>query len=115
MIKNRINNNFCAALLLILPMIGAGAIYMTKRYMWLDELFSYTIVGRPSFREMYAAAGEQIGSVPFYYVVAWLWTAVTGFSELSLRVFSMVGMISGVLLVYYGLRRHYDTIPSFIG
>jgi hypothetical protein len=58
-----------AAVSLIISCIIISA----KKYFWLDELFSYYLVGDHSFRHMMVAFADKFTNVPpLYFILGWL-------------------------------------------
>jgi len=101
--------------LLITALFVAGLILMLRRSMWLDEIFSYVIITRPTFAAMWDSATGFIGTVPLYYIVGWVWTKIVGSNETMLRLLAMFCMSGSLTLIYLRLRRHFELIPVFFG
>jgi hypothetical protein len=91
-------------------------ILSSKRYFWNDELQSYLLFGDHSFRHMMIAFGDKFTNVPpLYFVLGWLWARAFGVTELSLRLFTSVGMSVACVVTWITLRRNYRFWPTVIG
>jgi hypothetical protein len=101
-----------AAVSLIISCIIISA----KKHFWLDELFSYYLVGDHSFRHMMMAFADKFTNVPpLYFILGWLWAWAFGVTELSLRLFSSLGMSIACVITWITLRRNYQFWPTVIG
>lgn len=79
-----------------------------KKYFWFDEMLSYYMLSDPSFRHMMQAFHDQINNTPIlYFQTGWIWNHLFGSSELSLRLFSSVGVCIAFVTVWFTLRRSY--------
>jgi hypothetical protein len=75
---------------------------------WNDEVFSHFFLADPSFSNMWRALQDQINpSPPVYWTLGWLWAAVFGAGEFSLRMFSVVGAAAGSSVLYLALARSF--------
>ena len=87
-----------------------------KKYFWNDELFSWYLLADPSFSHMWKAFSDALNTTPpLYFVVGWAWARIFGASELSLRLFSSLGVSAALVLVWAVLRRVYGSRPAWIG
>ena len=97
-------------------LIASCIIVSSKRYFWIDELFTYLLVGDHSFRHMMIAFGDKFTNVPpLYFVLGWLWARAFGVTELSLRLFTALGMSVACFVTWITLRRNYQSWPTVIG
>ena len=102
--------------LAVVSLIVSCIIISSKRYFWIDELFTYLLVGDDSFRHMMIAFGDKFTNVPpLYFVLGWLWAQAFGVTELSLRLFSALGMSVACVVTWITLRRNYAFWPTVIG
>lgn len=87
-----------------------------KKYYWNDELFSYFMTSEPTFSRMVAAFNDKLNNTPIlYFLLGWSWDKVFGSSELSLRLFTWLGMCAALVLTWKMLRRSYALWPTAIG
>ncbi|MBC6989895.1 glycosyltransferase family 39 protein [Hymenobacter sp. BT491] len=83
-------------------------IISSKKYYWNDELFSYYMTSEPSLGRMLAAFHDKLNNTPLlYFLLGWGWDKLFGSAELSLRLFSSLGMAAALLLTWATLRRTY--------
>lgn len=83
-----------------------------NRRLWCDELLSW-YPANASFGTMLSATTDTINSAPpFYFILAWFWTAITGDSPLALRLFSAVVAAAAICLIFFVLRRAYGKIAA---
>jgi NADH:ubiquinone oxidoreductase subunit 6 (subunit J) len=69
--------------------------------LWLDETVSYALIdGR--FGDIFSRQGWP--GVPIYYDILWLWTKITGTSEIALRISSILAMLGAVYLLFSAAR-----------
>ena len=102
--------------LAVASLIASCIIVSSKRYFWIDELFTYLLVGDHSFRHMMIAFGDKFTNVPpLYFVLGWLWAQAFGVTELSLRLFTALGMSVACFVTWITLRRNYHFWPTVIG
>jgi hypothetical protein len=99
-----------AAVLLVL--LVACLIISPKEMFWNDELYSWYLLSDPSFRNMWQAFGDKINNTPpLYFILGWIWAQVFSASELSLRLFSSLGIGVAFVLIWITLRRYYAFLP----
>jgi hypothetical protein len=102
--------------LAVVSFIVSCVIVSSKRYFWIDELFTYLLIGDRSFRHMLIAFGDKFTNVPpLYFVLGWVWARAFGVTELSLRLFSALGMSVACVVTWITLRRNYEFWPTVIG
>ena len=71
--------------------------------LWSDEIYTKSLINRP-FSEMYAQFKNDLHP-PLYYIGLKLFTDVFGLSALSLRLFSVIGVLSSLLVGYFTGQR----------
>jgi hypothetical protein len=97
-------------------LIVSCIIVSSKRYFWMDEFETYLLVGDQSFRHMMIAFGDKFTNVPpLYFVLGWLWARTFGATELSLRLFTALGISVACVVTWITLRRNYRFWPTVIG
>ncbi|QHT66288.1 hypothetical protein GXP67_06255 [Rhodocytophaga rosea] len=93
---------------LCISLIVACVIYASKTYFWNDELFSYFFLADPSFSHMWAAFHDKLNNTPpLYFMLGWGWSQLFGASELSLKLFSCLGIGIAGIITWVTLRRTY--------
>src|SRR6266478_1995995 len=105
-----------------IPALAVGSLIVScmivssKRYFWMDELQTYLLLGDHSFRHMMIAFGDKFTNVPpLYFILGWLWARAFGVTELSLRLFTTLGMSVACFVTWITLRRNYRFWPTVIG
>jgi hypothetical protein len=87
-----------------------------RKYFWHDELYSWYLLADPSFSSMWEAFNDQLNvSPPLYFVLGWIWARLVGASELSLRLFSSVGICAALVVSWLALKRIYPPGPAALG
>jgi hypothetical protein len=100
----------------VCSLLGACMISSAKKYYWGDELLSYYMASESSFAQMLAEFHDKLNNTPLlYFLLTWQWDKVFGASELSLRLFSSLGMGAALLLTWATLRRTYPFWPTCVG
>ena len=106
----------------LVPAAGAVSLILScliispRKPYWNDELYSWFFVADPSFSHMWAAYNDALNNTPIlYFATGWLWSSVFGASELSLRLFSCLGFVAALVLVWRMLCRAYGYWPAGIG
>jgi hypothetical protein len=91
---------YTLSMLAIISLFISCLIISSKTHFWNDEYISYYIVSVPSFYKMLLAFHDKINNTPIlYFLLGWLWNKPFGSSELSLRLFSFMGMSMSLLLL----------------
>ena len=91
-------------------------IISSKKFFWNDELYSYYLLADPSFIHMMAAFHDKINNTPpLYFILGWLWARAFSSTELSLRLFSGLGICIACVVVWVTLRRTYNFWSASIG
>ncbi|HBE17708.1 MAG TPA: hypothetical protein DDW51_08855 [Cyanobacteria bacterium UBA11367] len=102
--------------LAIVSLLISCVLISGKKFFWNDELYSYYLLADPSFTHMLGAFHDKINNTPpLYFILGWLWVRVFGATELSLRLFSSVGMWIACVTVWITLRRTYNFWSASIG
>jgi mannosyltransferase len=65
-----------------------------------DEIVTASRILRGGFRQAMEAVGSSESAPPLYYVLAWLWTQLTGTAELGLRSLSALAGVATVPVAY---------------
>ncbi|HPF51725.1 MAG TPA: glycosyltransferase family 39 protein [Draconibacterium sp.] len=102
-LKKRININ---VLLFILIFVFAAIFYSIKlgfSDMWSDEIYTKAMLKGP-LSEFYSKFRNDLHP-PLYYLGLRLFTAVFGLTPLTMRAFSVLGVLSTLLLVWFAGRR----------
>lgn len=105
-----------------LPLLAVGSLLLAcvitsaRKYYWGDELLSYYMASENSFAKMLAEFHDKLNNTPFlYFFLTWNWDKVFGASELSLRLFSSLGIGVALLLTWATIRRTYSFWPTCVG
>jgi uncharacterized membrane protein len=102
--------------LAIASLIISCILISSKKFFWNDELFSYYFLADPSFTHMLGAFHDKLNNTPpLYFLLGWLWAKVFGSTELSLRLFSSLGMCIACAITWITLRRTYNFWSTSIG
>ena len=102
--------------LAITSLVISCIIISSKKFFWNDELYSYYFLADQSFTHMLGAFHDKINNTPpLYFLLGWLWARVFGSTELSLRLFSSLGMCIACVTVWITLRRTYSFWSASIG
>ena len=96
-------------LLIVAVLLTACILGSAKKEIWLDEVFTLRVITDRSLPHMmHALANGVDGGMPLYYLLAYGWATLFGTGLLALRLFSMVFVCTGVLLVWHTLRKAYS-------
>ena len=107
---------YAVPVLATLSLLVSCVVVSAKKYFWNDELLSYYLLSDQSFLHMLVAFHDKINNAPpLYFILGWVWANVFGASELSLRLFSCLGMCAGLWLMWIMLRRIFGFWPASIG
>jgi Dolichyl-phosphate-mannose-protein mannosyltransferase len=110
------NWEYIVPALAIASLLASCIIVSSKKYFWNDELHTYYLLSDGSFRHMMVAFSDKFTNVPpLYFVLGWLWAKAFGATELSLRLFSSLGMSIACLVTWITLRRNFRFWPAAIG
>ena len=96
----------CVVLATLAVGIVAVSIHRSKTHLlWPDEVLGYRLFAAPTVKGMLRGwyAGADGGGL-LYYLFARLWTMLFGLSELTLRLFSTLGMLISVLIIWLSGR-----------
>jgi 4-amino-4-deoxy-L-arabinose transferase-like glycosyltransferase len=86
---------------------------LAEQSFWLDEAYTERLV-RMSLGSMLRAIPSSESTPPLYYVLAWCWTHIFGYTELGIRSLSAVAGIVTVPVVYAVARRLADRAAAVI-
>jgi hypothetical protein len=107
---------YIVPVLAVASLLVSCVIISSKKLFWNDELYSYYFLSDPSFPHMLGAFHDKINNTPpLYFLLGWLWARVFGSSEVSLRLFSSLGMCLACVVIWIVLRRAYSFWPASIG
>ncbi|WP_460553749.1 hypothetical protein [Hymenobacter daeguensis] len=87
-----------------------------KKFFWNDELFSYYMTSEASYDKMLIAFHDKLNNTPFlYFFLGWNWDKLFGSSELSLRLFTSLGMCIALAIAWVVIRRTFHFWPTALG
>lgn len=103
--------------LLLLPLVlTLSCLASRRRIFHNDELYSYYLLSDPSFFHMWHGFNDAINnSPPLYFAIGWVWVALFGSGETSLRLFSSIAMSSALLVLWRVLRGPFGSLASLLG
>jgi hypothetical protein len=103
-----------AALLLLY--IAATVPLACLKFMWLDELFTYSIAGLPSANRIWFALASRVGPMPptFYFVTRFTQN-VLGPSHFAIRLPELTGFWMASLCLFHYVRRRTDALYGLAG
>jgi len=102
-------------LALVAVLTLSAIIVSSRKPFWNDELFSWYFV-TADFGTLWRAFHDALNNSPFlYFGLGWLWVHVFGASELSLRLFSSLGISLAALALWPLLHRVYGFWPATLG
>lgn len=102
--------------LAIASLVISCVLVSSKKFFWSDEFYSYHFTSDPSFTSMLAAFHDKINNTPLlYFLLGWIWDKAFGSSELSLRLFSSLGMCGALAVTWVVIRRHFGLWATTIG
>jgi hypothetical protein len=107
---------YVVPVLAITSLLVSCIIVSSKKFFWNDELFSYYFLADPSFTHMLGAFHDKLNNTPLlYFILGWLWVRLFDSTELSLRLFSSLGMCTACAITWITLRRTYNFWSTSIG
>ena len=99
-------------LALVAVLTLSAIIISPKKPFWNDELFSWYFM-TADFGTLWRGYNDALNNTPFFYFgLGWLWVQVFGGSELSLRLFSSLGLSLAALALWPLLRRVHGFWPA---
>lgn len=99
-----------------LSLLISCVIVSPKKYFWNDELYSYYLLSEESFKHMWGSFNDKINNTPpLYFILGWLWAKLFTASELSLRLFSSIGLALSCCITWVTLRRSFSFSATSIG
>jgi hypothetical protein len=100
----------------IVSLLLSCILWSLKRQMWGDEVFSHVELSDPSLAHLLSAVTRLGGAgMPLFYMTAWPWAHLFGLSDLSLRLYSSVGVCGAFLVLLLALRRFLSPSAAFLG
>ena len=104
------------------PMLGVCSLlascilWSLRKPMWGDEVFTWTELQDPSFQHLFGSLPRLGGGgMPLFYLTARPWAQVFGFSDLSLRLYSSLGVCGAFVVLFAALRRRLGASAAFLG
>ena len=103
-------------LLGVLSLLAACVLWSLKKQMIEDEVYTRTELSDPSLTHLMHAVVHLGGAgMPLFYLTAWPWAHLVGLGDLSLRLFSSIGMCAAFLLLIVALRHRFSARSAFLG
>jgi 4-amino-4-deoxy-L-arabinose transferase-like glycosyltransferase len=106
----------------IFPLLGVGSLlascilWSLRKQMWGDEVFTVTELRDPSLLHLLHAVPRLGGAgMPLFYLTAWPWAHLFGLSDLSLRLYSSLGICGAFLILLAAMRRRFSYGAAFLG
>jgi len=106
----------------IFPLLGVASLlascilWSLRKQMWGDEVVTVTELRDPSLAHLlHAVPRLGGGGMPLFYLTGWPWAHVFGLSDLSLRLYSSVGVCGAFLILLAILRRYFSAPAAFFG
>lgn len=100
----------------VLTLLGSCVALSMKKQEWADEIFTRIEVSDPSLSHLMHALTRLGGAgMPLFYLTAWPWAHLFGFSDLSLRLYSSCGVCGALLVLSAALRRCFSARAAFLG
>ncbi len=106
----------------LLPLLGVASLLVAcvlwslKKQMIEDEVYTRTELSDPSLTHLMHAVVHLGGAgMPLFYLTAWPWARLFGLSDLSLRLYSSLGMCAAFLVLIVALRRRFSARSAFLG
>jgi mannosyltransferase len=98
--------HYVVIIITVLGLFAAVSLATINKFsLWHDESFTHLLVS-DSFGEMIRRTSYDVHP-PLYYVLLKAWAGLFGYSALALRSFSLVTMLSAmVMLIVYAWRKH---------
>ncbi len=103
-------------LLGVLSLLASCILWSLRKPMWGDEVFSWTELHDPSFLHLMRAVPRLGGGgMPLFYLMAWPWAHLFGFSDVALRLYSSMSVCGAFLVLFAALRRRFRFGAAFLG
>lgn len=78
------------------------------KYAWMDEILTYYSASMPTFLSMLSFTTDSINAGNYVYFIAiWFWSKIFSTSILSLRLFSSLGVVVGMVALWATLKKIY--------
>jgi hypothetical protein len=100
----------------VVSLVGSCVLWSLRKQMWGDEVFTVTELRDPSLLHLLRAVPRLGGAgMPLFYLTAWPWARLFGFSDLSLRLYSSAGVCAAFLVLLAAMRRRFGAPAAFLG
>ncbi len=100
----------------VCSLLGSCILWSLRKQMWGDEVFTVTELRDPSLLHLLRAVPHLGGAgMPLFYLTAWPWAHLFGSSDLSLRLYSSVGVCAAFLVLLAAMRRRFSSSAAFLG
>ncbi len=100
----------------VISLLLSCILWSLRKPMWGDEVFTHIELSDPSFGHLLSAVTRLGGAgMPLFYLTAWPWAHLFGLSDLSLRLYSSVGVCGAFLILLITLRRFVAPSSAFLG
>jgi hypothetical protein len=106
----------------IFPLLGVASLlascilWSLRKQMWGDEIFTVTELRDPSLAHLLRAVPHLGGGgMPLFYLTGWPWAHVFGLSDLSLRLYSSLGVCGAFVILIATMRRYFSASAAFLG
>ncbi len=100
----------------VASLLGSCILWSLRKPMWGDEVFTVTELRDPSLMHLlHAVPRLGGGGMPLFYLTAWPWAHIFGFSDVSLRLYSSAGVCGAFLVLFAALRRRFNAPGAFLG
>jgi hypothetical protein len=87
-----------------------------RKQAWMDEIFTWKEVSDPSLWHLLTSIQRGAdGGQPLFYITAWFWAKAFGVSDLSLRLYSSLGVAGALLVTWFSIRRFYGLWATALG
>lgn len=99
-----------------MSLLASCILWSLRKQMWGDEVFTHVELSDPSLTHLLSAVTRLGGAgMPLFYLTAWPWAHLFGFSDLSLRLYSSAGVCGALLILVLTLRRFVSPSAAFFG
>ncbi len=100
----------------VLSLLASCVLWSLRKQMWGDEVFTLTELRDLSLWHLLHAVPRLGGAgMPLFYLTAWPWAHLFGFSDLSLRLYSSAGVCAAFLVLLAAMRRRVSGPAAFLG
>ena len=100
----------------VASLVASCVLWSLRKQMWGDEVFTVTELRDPSLLHLMRAVPRLGGAgMPLFYLTAWPWAHLFGFSDLSLRLYSSAGVCAAFIVLFLAMRRRFGAAAAFVG